>query len=71
MPPRNARAVRISSNRNASSATAQESSAEWLWSALDIARQAAMSDDLLHVPSITSIAEIFTQMLEQLQVRFI
>ncbi len=42
---------------------------DWVLSALDIARRAAiMADDLEHVPSIKGIADIFTQMLERLQV---
>ena len=53
-------AIRIFSSRSAP--------ADLVWNALDIARRAAMTDDLAHVPSIAQIANIFTKMLEQLQV---
>ena len=46
------------------------STIDWVWNALDVARRAANADDLEHVPSIKGVADIFTQMLEQLQVCF-
>jgi hypothetical protein len=64
-------AARTSSHRDTPSATSAASGSapeDWVWSALDIARRAAMADDLEHVPSIKGIAEIFTRMLEWLQV---
>jgi hypothetical protein len=61
------RAVRTSSKQDAPSASGSTPD-DWVWSALDIARRAAMADDLEHVPSIKAIAEIFTRMLERLQV---
>ena len=42
---------------------------DWVWNALSVARRAAMAEDLAYHPSIPRIANIFTQMLEQLQVR--
>ena len=68
---RKVKAIRISSKRTAPAATAREPTTDWLRAALDIARRAAMADDLVHVPSIKDIADIFTQMLAQLEVRFI
>ncbi|KAF8333687.1 hypothetical protein F5887DRAFT_1259560 [Amanita rubescens] len=71
MPPvSKVRATRTSSKRDTPSATSATSGSapdDWFWSALDIARRAAMADDLEHVPSIKGIAEIFTRMLERLQ----
>jgi hypothetical protein len=64
---RKVKAIRISSPSVAPAATAQEPGADWLQNALDIARRAAMAD----FQSIEDIADIFTQMLAQLEVRFI
>lgn len=68
-------AIRISSKRSAPSTTPAGSGStpadQWVWSALDIARLAAMADDLAHVPSIKGSADIFTQMLERLQVSLV
>ena len=64
---RKVKAIRIYSSSIAPAATAQEPGADWLQNALDIARQAAMAD----VQSIKDIADIFTQILAQLEVRFI
>jgi len=67
--------MRISSKRSVSSTTPAGSGSapadQWIWSALYIARCAAMADDLAHVPSIKGIADIFTQMLERLQVSLV
>ncbi|KAF8334465.1 hypothetical protein F5887DRAFT_1079591 [Amanita rubescens] len=56
MPPvrsDNVKAVRISSNRCTPLARVSESSPndDWTWSALDTARNAAMTNDLAHIPS--------------------
>ena len=64
---RKVKAIRIYSPSIAPAATAQEPGADWLQNALDIARQAAMAD----IQSIKDIADIFTQMLARLEVRFI
>lgn len=56
-------AIRIFSSRSAP--------ADSVWNALDSARRAAMTDDLAHVPSIARIANVFTKMLEQLQVNLL
>ena len=71
-PPRSekVRAVRTSSKPSATSAASGLAPDDWIWNALDIARRAAMADDLEHVPSIKAIADIFTRMLERLQVGF-
>jgi hypothetical protein len=63
-------AIRIFSRRSPLTTPLESQSApvDWVWNALDIARRAAMADDLAHVPSITRIANIFTEMIEQLQV---
>ncbi|KAF8333691.1 hypothetical protein F5887DRAFT_1259629 [Amanita rubescens] len=45
----------------------RDTPSDWVLSALDIARRAAMADDLEHVPSIKGIADTFTRMLERLQ----
>ena len=63
-------AIRIFSKRSPSTTPLESQSApvDWVWSALDIAEQAAMAEDLAQVPSIAKIASIFSQMLERLQV---
>jgi hypothetical protein len=65
-------ALRIFSKRVPLAATVEPppTPVDWEWNALDIARRAAKADDLEHVPSIKGIADIFTRMLEQLQVCF-
>ena len=38
---------------------------------MDVARLAATTDELAHIPSIGNVANIFTQMLQQLQVSYV
>ncbi len=69
------KAVRISSDLCTPSArpAVSESSPgdDWIWSALDIARNVAMANDLAHIPSIKGIADVFTRMLKRLHVNWI
>ncbi|KAF8340906.1 hypothetical protein F5887DRAFT_919344 [Amanita rubescens] len=69
-PSRRVKAVRTRSSkriRRTTPSTSLASPADWVWSALHIARRAAMADDIAHIPCIQDMANIFTRMLEQLQ----
>ncbi|KAF8329630.1 hypothetical protein F5887DRAFT_114713 [Amanita rubescens] len=64
------KAVRISSDCGTPSARPAVSDSspgdDWIWSALDTVRNAAMTNNLAHIPSIKDIADVFTRMLERL-----
>ncbi|KAF8674792.1 hypothetical protein AX14_005249 [Amanita brunnescens Koide BX004] len=65
MPPTRSdkvKAVRIPSARPTGSASSP--SDDWIWTALDTARNAAMTNELARIPSIKAIADVFTRMLE-------
>ncbi|KAF8340905.1 hypothetical protein F5887DRAFT_919343 [Amanita rubescens] len=69
-PTRRVKAVRTRSSkriRRTTPSTSLASPADWVWSALHIARRAAMADDIAHIPCIQDIANIFQGMLKQLQ----
>jgi hypothetical protein len=69
MPPvRSDKVSTVTSSKREAPSASGTTPDDWIWSALDIARRAVMADDLEHIPSIKGIADIFTQILERLQV---